>query len=97
MGEAIVFIINSNFAFSDGNPSATADGTDCFQVAILDFEAKLAPTRDLIWAGTGSRSQNRDAKMRTDRVLLSERHVNEITTHEGIPRVNSTFDAFDAN
>ena len=23
---------DSNFAFRDGNPSATADGTDCFQV-----------------------------------------------------------------
>jgi hypothetical protein len=34
MGEAIIFIINSNFAFRDGNPSATADGTDCFQVRL---------------------------------------------------------------
>jgi hypothetical protein len=39
MGEAIVFIINSNFAFRDGNPSATADGTDCFQVRFWTFEA----------------------------------------------------------
>jgi hypothetical protein len=40
MGEAIIFIINSNFAFRDGNPSATADGTDCFQVRLWTFEAK---------------------------------------------------------
>jgi hypothetical protein len=40
MGEAIIFIINSNFAFRDGNPSATADGTDCFQVRFWTFEAK---------------------------------------------------------
>jgi hypothetical protein len=40
MGEAIIFISNSNFAFRDGNPSATADGTDCFQVRISTFEAK---------------------------------------------------------
>jgi hypothetical protein len=40
MGEAIIFKINSNFAFRDGNPSATADGTDCFQVRLWTFEAK---------------------------------------------------------
>jgi hypothetical protein len=37
MGEAIVFIINRTFAFWDGNPSATADGTDCFQVPFWTF------------------------------------------------------------
>jgi hypothetical protein len=40
MGEAIIFIINSNFAFRDGNPSATADCTDCFQVRFCTSEAK---------------------------------------------------------
>jgi hypothetical protein len=40
MGEAIIFIINSNFAFRDYNPSATADGTDCFQVRFWTLEAK---------------------------------------------------------
>jgi hypothetical protein len=38
MGEAIVFIINSNFAFRDGNPSATADGTDYFQARVWRFD-----------------------------------------------------------
>jgi hypothetical protein len=44
MGEAIIFIINSNFAFRDCNPSATADGTDCFQVRFCTFEAKPVST-----------------------------------------------------
>ena len=30
-------LINSNFAFRDGNPSATADGTDCFQARRPDL------------------------------------------------------------
>jgi hypothetical protein len=47
MGKAIVIHNHRNFAFRDGNPSATADGTDCFQVRFGLLEAKPLFTKPL--------------------------------------------------
>jgi hypothetical protein len=48
MGKAIVIHNHRNFAFRDGNPSATADGTDCFLSAIWTFNAKPLGWRGLV-------------------------------------------------
>jgi hypothetical protein len=67
MGEAIVFIINSNFAFRDGNPSATADGTDCFQARFWTFEGKALATKRISHkkAQKAQKEEKRETQLRS--------------------------------